>query len=170
MRNPEDDTSLVEETDADRRRGILSDNALSLDSVYGLARDRPVTIAEQRVLDELQGTSKKSPYSITPTTKHQITTILQSGLFDLEDRFGEFDQLGDPLKALNEVVDWSACGPILAKGSQKEKKSNAGRQGFDPLLMFKALILQYLYNLCDGQFEFQIRDHFTFLCFLGLTP
>ena len=33
MRNPEDKTSLVEETDADRRRGILSDNALSLDSV-----------------------------------------------------------------------------------------------------------------------------------------
>ena len=58
MRNPEDKTSLVEETDADRRRGILSDNALSLDSVYALARDRPVTVAEQRVLDELQGTSK----------------------------------------------------------------------------------------------------------------
>ena len=58
MRNPEDKTSPVEETDADRRRGILSDNALSLDSVSALARDWPVTVAEQRVLDELQGTSK----------------------------------------------------------------------------------------------------------------
>ena len=55
--------------------------------------------------------------------------MLQSGLFDLEDRFGKLDQLGDPLKALNEVVDWSAFGPILTKGLQKEKKSNAGRPG-----------------------------------------
>ena len=36
--------------------------------------------------------------------------------------------------------------------------------------MFKILILQSLYNLADGQTEFQIRDRFTFLRFLGFTP
>jgi len=96
--------------------------------------------------------------------------MLQSGFFDLQDRFGKLDQLGDPLKALNGVVDWSVFEPILAKGLTKEKKSNAGRPGFDPLLMFKVLILQSLYNLADAQTEFQIRDRFTFLRFLGLTP
>lgn len=96
--------------------------------------------------------------------------MLQSGFFDLEDRFGKLDQLGDPLKALNEVIDWSVFEPIFAKGLVKEKRSNAGRPGFDPLLMFKVLILQSLYNLADGQTEFQIRDRFTFLRFLGLTP
>lgn len=96
--------------------------------------------------------------------------MLQSGFFDLQDRFGKLDQLGDPLRALTEVVDWSVFGPILEKGLNKEKKSNAGRPGFDPLLMFKVLILQSLYNLADGQTEFQIRDRFTFLRFLGLTP
>ena len=96
--------------------------------------------------------------------------MLQSGFFDLEDRFGKLDQLGDPLRALNAVVDWSVFEPILAKGLVKEKKSNAGRPGFDPLLMFKVLILQSLYNLADAQTEFQIRDRFTFLRFLGLTP
>jgi IS5 family transposase len=96
--------------------------------------------------------------------------MLQSGFFDLEDRFGKLDQLGDPLKAPNAVVDWSVFEPILAKGLAKERKSNAGRPGFDPLLMFKVLILQSLYNLADGQTEFQIRDRFTFLRFLGLTP
>lgn len=96
--------------------------------------------------------------------------MLQSGFFDLENRFGKLDQLGDPLKALNAVVDWSVFEPILAKGLAKEKKSNAGRPGFDPLLLFKVLILQSLYNLADGQTEFQIRDRFTFLRFLGLTP
>lgn len=96
--------------------------------------------------------------------------MLQSGFFDLENRFGKLDQLGDPLKALNAVVDWSVFEPILAKGLTQEKKSNAGRPGFDPLLMFKVLILQSLYNLADGQTEFQIRDRFTFMRFLGLTP
>lgn len=97
--------------------------------------------------------------------------MLQSGFFDLEDRFNKLDMLGDPLKALNEVVDWSVFEPILAKGLAKEKKSNAGRPIlFEPLLMFKVLILQSLYNLADAQTEFQIRDRFTFLRFLGLTP
>lgn len=96
--------------------------------------------------------------------------MLQSGFFDLQDRFGKLDQLGDPLKALNAVVDWSVFEPILAKGLASVKKSNAGRPRFDPLLMFKVLILQSLYNLADGQTEFQIRDRFTFLRFPGLTP
>lgn len=96
--------------------------------------------------------------------------MLQSGFFDLQDRFSKLDQLGDPLRALNEVVDWSVFEPILAKGLAKEKKSNAGRPSFEALLMFKVLILQSLYNLADAQTEFQIRDRFTFLRFLGLTP
>lgn len=96
--------------------------------------------------------------------------MLQSGFFDLQNRFGKLDQLGDPLKALDAITDWSVFEPILKKGLKKEKKSNAGRPGFDPLLMFKVLILQNLYNLADGQTEFQIRDRFTFMRFLGLTP
>ncbi len=96
--------------------------------------------------------------------------MLQSGFFDLETRFSKLDQLGDPLRAINAVVDWSVFQPILAKGLKQEKKTNAGRPGFDPLLMFKVLILQSLYNLADGQTEFQIRDRFTFMRFLGLTP
>src|SRR6266566_1205116 len=96
--------------------------------------------------------------------------MLQSGFFDLQNRFNKLDQLGDPLKALNAVIEWSVFEPILAKGLAKEKKSNAGRPAFEALLMFKVLILQSLYNLADAQTEFQIRDRFTFLRFLGLTP
>ncbi|MHB8454692.1 MAG: hypothetical protein ACYDDO_08300 [Acidiferrobacterales bacterium] len=36
--------------------------------------------------------------------------MLQSGFFDLQNRFGKLDEIGDPLKALNEVVDWSVFG------------------------------------------------------------
>src|SRR5271170_7936612 len=97
-------------------------------------------------------------------------TMLQSSFFDLQDRFNKLDQLGDPLQALNRVVDWSVFEPILKEGLKKEKASQAGRPPFNPLLMFKVLILQSLYNLADGQAEFQIRDRFTFMRFLGLTP
>jgi diguanylate cyclase (GGDEF)-like protein len=47
MTVPKDNSSFLEETDADRRRGILADNALSLDMVSALAGDRPLTEAEE---------------------------------------------------------------------------------------------------------------------------
>lgn len=45
---------LLEETDADRRRGILAEDALSLDLVSALAGDRPLTEAEASRLAELK--------------------------------------------------------------------------------------------------------------------
>ena len=36
--------------------------------------------------------------------------------------------------------------------------------------MFKGLVIQHLYNFSDEQLEFQLRDRFTFLRFLDLTP
>ncbi len=35
--------------------------------------------------------------------------------------------------------------------------------------MFKVLVLQHLFNLSDDQIEFQIRDHYSFCHFLGLS-
>lgn len=63
MRKLEEKLSLVEETDVDRRRGILSDNAPSLDLVSALAGDRPITDAEQKTLDELKKSRGSRFYS-----------------------------------------------------------------------------------------------------------
>jgi IS5 family transposase len=38
------------------------------------------------------------------------------------------------------------------------------------VLMFKMLVLQSLYNLADGQLEYQVRDRISFMAFLGLDP
>ena len=35
-------------------------------------------------------------------------------------------------------------------------------------MIFKALVLQALYNLSDDQAEYQLRDRFSFMRFLGL--
>jgi diguanylate cyclase (GGDEF)-like protein len=50
----ENKSSLSEETDADRRRGILADDALSLDLVSAFAGDRPLTKDEMNRLAELK--------------------------------------------------------------------------------------------------------------------
>ena len=51
---------------------------------------------------------------------------------------------------------------------EKARKSNAGAKPIDVVLMFKILVLQQLHNLSDDQIEYQIRDRFSFMRFLGL--
>jgi IS5 family transposase len=46
---------------------------------------------------------------------------------------------------------------------------NAGPKPYDPLLMFKILILQRYYSLSDSQIEYHILDRLTFCRFLGLS-
>jgi len=92
----------------------------------------------------------------------------QIGMFDVSIRLNKIDQNGDPLKRLNEVVNWETFRPILEKIRQKKRKSNAGRKPFDVVLMFKILILQSLYNLSDDATEMQILDRLSFMRFLGL--
>ena len=94
--------------------------------------------------------------------------MLQTSFFDTEERLRKLDQLGDPLKAINEVVDWGVFGPILSRGLSKARKSKAGRPPYDPLLLFKMVLLQSLYNLSDEQAEYQVRDRLSFQRFLGL--
>ena len=95
--------------------------------------------------------------------------MMQTGLFDWQQRFEELDRGGDPLVKLNTIVDWEVFRPRLEIIREKERKSNAGRKPFDVIVMFKILILQSLYNLSDDQTEFQIRDRLSFMRFLGLT-
>ena len=53
MTAPNDNSSHVEETDSDRRRGILAHSALSVGLVSALAGDRPLTQAEENRLADL---------------------------------------------------------------------------------------------------------------------
>ena len=52
---------------------------------------------------------------------------------------------------------------------KKDLKSNAGRKPFDVILKFKILILHSLYNLSDGQAEYQARDRLFFMRFLNFS-
>ena len=92
----------------------------------------------------------------------------QPGLFDVEERAAQLTKMGDPLVGLKARVDWEEFRPELKRLYEKDRKSQAGAKPFDVVLMFKILVLQQLHNLSDDGIEYQIRDRFSFMRFLGL--
>ena len=94
---------------------------------------------------------------------------MQTGLFDWQFRFDKLDKSGDPLRQLNDVIDWECFRPTLLYIHEKERKSNAGAKPYDVVMMFKILVVQSLYNLSDDAVEYQIMDRISFMRFLGLS-
>lgn len=92
----------------------------------------------------------------------------QLGFFDLEDRYAQLSKSGDPLEKLAATVDFEPFRYRLVKALKRSDRSKGGRPPYDPVVMFKILILQALYGLSDEQAEFQIRDRLSFLRFLAL--
>lgn len=88
--------------------------------------------------------------------------------FDLDNRLEDIDRMGDPLVALDQMIEWEEFRSLLRRIHDKERKSNAGRKPYDVVLMLKILILQSLYNLSDNRTEFMIRDRLSFARFLGI--
>lgn len=93
----------------------------------------------------------------------------ESGLFDKAMRLEELHAMGDPLAKLDAVIDWMLFAAVFERLPKVEPKGLGGRPAFAPAMMFKALVIQNLYQLSDQQLEFQITDRLSFKRFLGLT-
>jgi len=91
-----------------------------------------------------------------------------TSLFSEDYRLKKLSKQGDPLERLDKVVKWEYFRETIEKIHLK-KMVLAGPKPYDPLLMFKVLILQRYYNLSDYQIEYQILDRLSFCRFLGLT-
>ena len=72
------------------------------------------------------------------------------------------------LQCLSESILCESFRPLLDTGYAQECKSNAGRRKIDPLVLFKMLVLQQLFNLSDDETEFQVNDRRSFEEFFGL--
>jgi len=94
---------------------------------------------------------------------------MQSSFFDLDNRHKKLNER-DALIWLDHVIEWEDFRETLQQCREKPRKSKAGRKPFDVVMMFKALVLQHLYNLADDELEFQIRDRYSFCRFLKLSP
>ncbi|RUM95340.1 IS5 family transposase [Pseudaminobacter arsenicus] len=92
----------------------------------------------------------------------------QTGFWDVDERYAGLSEAGDPLEKLNAVVPWEVFRKPLAKALKRSDGAKGGRPAYDPVMMFKVMVLQALYSLSDDQAEFQIMDRRTFGRFLGL--
>ena len=93
----------------------------------------------------------------------------QPGFFDIDDRLKRLSDLGDQLEAFRVVVDFETFRPELNAALSYSNGSQGGRPPFDPVMMFKILVIQAANNLSDERTEFLINDRLSFMRFLGLS-
>ena len=87
--------------------------------------------------------------------------------FGLAEHLERLSQNGDPLEVLEKTVDFEHFRGWLVEGLGYGDGARGGRPPFDPVSMFKALILQAQHNLSDAKMEFMIRDRLSWMRFLG---
>jgi transposase, IS5 family len=67
------------------------------------------------------------------------------------------------------VVDFEVFRVELEAALSRSDRLREGRPPYDPVVMFKILVLQTLYTLSDDQAEYQLRDRLSFMRFVGLA-
>jgi hypothetical protein len=73
----------------------------------------------------------------------------QPGFFDIDDRLKRLSDLGDQLETFRSAVDFELFRPELNAALSYTDRTEGGRPPFDPVLMFKILVIQATNNL-DG--------------------
>lgn len=91
----------------------------------------------------------------------------QAGLFGLTDHLKRLSAIGDPLEELGRVVDFEGFRPILEGALGYSSSAKGGRPPYDPVAMFKVLILAAQNNVADARMEYLIRDRLSWMRFLG---
>src|SRR6476620_4958691 len=92
----------------------------------------------------------------------------QAGFFDVDDRLKRLSDLGDRLEIIETTVEFEAFRPELNAALTYSDGAQGGRPPFDPVMMFKILVIQTTNNLSDERAEFLINDRLSFMRFLGL--
>ena len=92
----------------------------------------------------------------------------EPSFFDVENRLKSLSDSGDPLEKSLEVVDFELFRPVISQSINFKVSRKGSRPAWDPILMFKILVLQTLYTVSEDQIEFQIKDRLSFQRFLGL--
>ena len=79
-------------------------------------------------------------------------------LFSLSEHLDRLSEDGDPLEVLDATVDFDYFRGWLVEGLGYGDGSKGGRPPFDPVSMFKVLIVQTQHNLSDARMEFMICE------------
>lgn len=73
----------------------------------------------------------------------------------------------DPLEVLGSAVNFERFRALLVKGLGCNDGAKGGRPRFDPVSMFKVLVVQAQQNLSDARLEFMIRYRLSWMRFFG---
>ena len=93
----------------------------------------------------------------------------QPGFFDVDERLKRLSGLGDHLEAFSAAVDFEMFRAYLVAALAYSDGAQGGRPPFDPVMMFKILVIAATDNLSDERAEFLINDRISFMRFLGLS-
>ncbi len=91
-------------------------------------------------------------------------------LFSLSGHLQRSSKVGDPLEVLEGTVDFERFRDLLTSGLGYSDGKKGGRPAFDPVSMFKVLVVQAQHNLSDAKMEFMIRDRLSWMRFFGFDP
>jgi transposase, IS5 family len=92
----------------------------------------------------------------------------QPGFFDVDDRLKRLSDLGDQLEDFQAAVDFELFRGDLDEVLAYSDGVQGGRPPFDPVMIFKILVMQATNNLSDERAEYLINDRLSFMRFLGL--
>src|SRR5438876_900874 len=90
----------------------------------------------------------------------------QPAFFDVDDRLRRLSDLGDQREAFRATVDFEMFRPELNAALAYSEGAQGGRPPFDPVMMFKILVIRTTNNLSDERAEFLIDDRLSFMRFL----
>jgi transposase, IS5 family len=82
-------------------------------------------------------------------------------LFSLAEHLDRLSKDGDPLEVLADTVDFERFRSLLIRCLWYSDGAKGGRPPFDPVAMFKVLVVQAQHNLSDARMEFMIRDRLS---------
>ena len=83
----------------------------------------------------------------------------QPGFFDVDNRLKRLSDLGDHLEAFRSVIDFEIFRADLVSALAYSEGGQGGRPPFDPVMMFKILVIQATNNLSDERVGNCSRPH-----------
>lgn len=89
--------------------------------------------------------------------------------FSLSEHLERLSKDGDPLEVVERTVDFEYFQGWLVEGLGYSDGKKGDRPPFDPVSIFKALIVQAQHNLSDARMEFMIRDRLCWMRFFGFN-
>ena len=81
----------------------------------------------------------------------------QAGFFDVDERLQRLSDLGDQLEAYARTVDFELFRSELEAALAYADGAKGGRPPFDPVMMFKILVIQAQNDRSDERAEFLIN-------------